>query len=271
MTEPLIAPVKHTAAKRGFKVEDLIVEHVSNQDSVFKNKLLEAMNYNLTTIKKVEVIKPRGYKNSYKNLKTDISIQIETDSKFSKYDTQNISVKLVSSENLAGFNQLDKRWIDTYQKLFNMPDNITNLLKFYTGEFKPSDYINKSAVTKDDRRMFFNEFSLNDQKLILSFFKANIFKIIQTLFVGETNQFTPSWLLVIQNTDSTISSLEESKFKIISIFEAINLFIGDGEVSFSAQGNLKLGNVTMQRKGGDGGKKSANMLQFKINPNLAFN
>ncbi|VEG85476.1 R.HinP1I restriction endonuclease [Campylobacter upsaliensis] len=35
---------------------------------------------------------------------------------------------------------------------------------------------------------------------------------------------------------------------------------------FSPQGSLKIGKVTMQRKGGDGGKESAKMLQFKIDP-----
>ncbi|MCR2123219.1 type II restriction endonuclease, partial [Campylobacter upsaliensis] len=32
------------------------------------------------------------------------------------------------------------------------------------------------------------------------------------------------------------------------------------------QGSLKIGKVTMQRKGGDGGRESAKMLQFKIDP-----
>lgn len=41
-----------------------------------------------------------------------------------------------------------------------------------------------------------------------------------------------------------------------------------GEVVFSLQGSLKIGKVTMQRKGGDGGRESAKMLQFKINPLL---
>ena len=34
------------------------------------------------------------------------------------------------------------------------------------------------------------------------------------------------------------------------------------------QGNLKIGRITMQRKGGDGGRETAKMLQFKINPAL---
>ena len=35
-------------------------------------------------------------------------------------------------------------------------------------------------------------------------------------------------------------------------------------------GSLKVGKITMQRKGGDAGRESAKMLQFKINPCLLF-
>ncbi len=36
------------------------------------------------------------------------------------------------------------------------------------------------------------------------------------------------------------------------------------------QGNIKIGNITMQRKGGDSGRKTAQMLQFKRNPAELF-
>ena len=45
----------------------------------------------------------------------------------------------------------------------------------------------------------------------------------------------------------------------------MNIF-GGGEVKITKQGSLKVGKIGMQRKGGDNGRPSANMLQFKINP-----
>lgn len=39
-----------------------------------------------------------------------------------------------------------------------------------------------------------------------------------------------------------------------------------GEVIINKKGNLKIGKITMQRKGGDGGGESAKQLQFKLNP-----
>ena len=40
----------------------------------------------------------------------------------------------------------------------------------------------------------------------------------------------------------------------------------DGPVLITKRGNLKLGKITIQRKGGNGGGKSAQMLQFKFPP-----
>jgi len=45
----------------------------------------------------------------------------------------------------------------------------------------------------------------------------------------------------------------------------MNVF-ADGSVRITTQGSLKIGKITMQRKGGDAGRDSAKMLQFKINP-----
>ena len=47
-------------------------------------------------------------------------------------------------------------------------------------------------------------------------------------------------------------------------------FYGQGEVLLTKKGNLVIGKVKIQRKGGDGGKDTANMLQFKFDPCLLF-
>ncbi|EAH5200864.1 hypothetical protein D8J80_09915, partial [Campylobacter upsaliensis] len=66
------------------------------------------------------------------------------------------------------------------------------------------------------------------------------------------------WFLVILRLESKI------EWVLKPINEVINFY--GGEVRFSPQGSLKIGKVTMQRKGGDGGRESAKMLQFKIDP-----
>lgn len=47
-------------------------------------------------------------------------------------------------------------------------------------------------------------------------------------------------------------------------------YFGEGEILITPRGSIRIGRITMQRKGGDGGRPSANMLQFKINPTEIF-
>ncbi len=48
-------------------------------------------------------------------------------------------------------------------------------------------------------------------------------------------------------------------------------YFDDGSVEISKKGSLKIGRITIQRKGGDNGRESANMLQFKIDPTELLN
>lgn len=47
-------------------------------------------------------------------------------------------------------------------------------------------------------------------------------------------------------------------------------YFGNGEIIITNRGSFIIGKITMQRKGGDGGRNTANMLQFKINPAELF-
>jgi len=65
-----------------------------------------------------------------------------------------------------------------------------------------------------------------------------------------------------------IVNLKESdgiKWALEPINKVLNHF-GNGEIKITPRGSFKIGNITVQRKGGDNGRESANMLQFKINP-----
>ena len=44
----------------------------------------------------------------------------------------------------------------------------------------------------------------------------------------------------------------------------------NGKIVISNRGTIKIGRITMQKKGGDRGRKTAQMLQFKINPAELF-
>jgi len=167
-----------------------------------------------------------------------------------------LQVKLVS--NPQGFNQIDKRWVDKYAELWNIPADITKLLKLFTGEIKPM-----KKKLKDPRRTLLTEFEKRDQEKILDFFKRDKILIISDILKGR-GEFSADWVLVILKING------KSKWVLKSINEAMNIF-GSGEVQITPRGSLNIGRIGMQRKGGDNGRETAKMLQFKINPVELFN
>ena len=131
--------------------------------------------------------------------------------------------------------------------------DIVKLLKLFTGEIKPT-----KRNLKDSRRMFLFEMDENDQKKIIRFFEDNRILIVSDLLKGR-GEFSADWILVILKANN------ESRWILKSINEAMNVF-GNGDIRITSQGSLKIGKIGMQRKGGDNGRDSAKMLQFKINP-----
>ncbi len=233
-------------AKNGFKNEQNVVDTFNNwQTSSTAQAWLAAMGYNQHQIIRVCAKKVSGCH------KADIQVLVST-AKHTK--CENIQVKLVSNE--AGFNQIDKRWLKDYRQLWNIPEKILKLLQYFTGELAPY----KTAV-KDPRRMFLNELMSTEQKDILEFFNDNKPQIIQDIFKGR-GEYAADWVLVIRKT-------KNSDWVLKPIDEVIRYY-AQGDVSITPRGSLHFGKITMQRKGGDGGRDSAKMLQFKIDPTELF-
>lgn len=235
-------------AKNGFLNEDDIVNKFNawNTDEDAKKWLL-IMQYELSSIEYVKAVKLSGYK-------TDVQVQVTIKLK-EAIDVQNLQVKLVS--NLRGFNQIDKRWVDKYVEMWDMPSPIVSIIKKYTGEIAPS-----IAKPRDKRRMFADEFSETEQTQILSWLNKNKSLIVSDILKGR-GQFSAEWMLVAQKTKTN------SRWILKPMNFCLNHF-GNDEIEITTRGNFKIGRITMQRKGGDGGRNTANMLQFKINPAELF-
>lgn len=237
-------------ARNGFANEDFVRNEFNNwQSSSLGQAWLVAMGYAIDEIEYVRAEKLSGYK-------TDIQVSVSVAIKLKELtDIQNIQVKLISNRN--GFNKIDKRRVDRYAELWNMNPDEIRVLKHYTGELAP--YIDNS---RDSRRMFVDEMSEYDQEILLRFLILNKFLIVSDILKGR-GEFHAEWMLVI------LRSTNEFDWVLRSMNYAMNYF-GNGDIAVTKQGNIKIGNITMQRKGGDGGRPSANMLQFKINPAKLF-
>ncbi|HQX02734.1 MAG TPA: hypothetical protein PKZ44_01360 [Flavobacterium sp.] len=235
-------------AKNGFLNEDDIVFKFNNWNTDEEaQKWLLIMQYKLDEIEYVQAVKVSGHK-------TDVQVQVIIKLK-NIIDAQNLQVKLVS--NPKGFNQIDKRWVDKYVEMWEIQEPIVSILKRYTGEIAPT-----ASKVKDKRRMFAFEFTELEQEQILNWLKNNKTLIISDILKGR-GQLAAEWMLVAQKTKTN------SRWILKPMNYCVNFF-GNGEVEITARGNFKIGKITMQRKGGDGGRITANMLQFKINPAELF-
>ena len=234
-------------AKGGFKNEKDVIDKFNNwQKDEIARKWLEAMGYKLNDIEYVKATKIRG---SYK---ADVQVRIQITIKLkSQSDIQNLQVKLVS--NPQGFNQIDKRWVDKYVEMWNIPNDITRLLKLFTGETKSNE-----KKLRDKRRMFLTEMSKENLNKIINFFENKKILIISDILKGK-GEFSVDWMLVI------LKIKNDKTWALKSINEVLQIF-GNGNVRITDKGSLWIGRIKMQRKGGDGGRNTAKMLQFKINP-----
>ncbi|VEU71644.1 R.HinP1I restriction endonuclease [Mesomycoplasma ovipneumoniae] len=236
-------------AKDGFRNEQHIADKFNDwQNDDEAKEWLTIMGYTLEKIEYVRAIVIRGYK-------ADLNVKVQVKLK-DALDIENIQVKLVS--NKKGFNQIDKRWLKSYNELWNIPLNVYKILRYFTGELKPY----KDNV-RDNRRMFMDELTDEERNLVLDWLNNNKLLIISDILKGR-GEFSAEWVLVAQKLQ------EDARWVLKNINEVINHYFADGKVEVSPGGSIKLGKVMLQRKGGDNGRPTANMLQFKIDPTELF-
>ena len=134
-----------------------------------------------------------------------------------------------------------------------MPPRVYELLQYFCGELTPY------KQSKNKKRMFLNEFSAEDQNLILNWFTENKTLVLNDIIRGR-GRFAAEWVMVVQ--------FKNGKFKnwCIANVNQVVQFMGEGDVKLSSRGSLLIGRILMQRKGGDNGRETAKCLQFKENP-----
>ncbi|WP_159991902.1 hypothetical protein [Pelistega ratti] len=259
-------------AKDGFKTEGIVAEK-------FKNYLLDEqaiewlsiMGYDIGRIENIEAIQiPTRLKYSdiekfgscdnfefvQKYKKADVQVQLTIKINGVIY-RENISIKKANID--SNFNQIDKRSVDTYQKMWKFDEDIAFVLKKFTGEIQPSIY--ESSQLKNKKRWYLDELPINQVNKLIKFFEKNRVLIFSDILKGR-GMLSAEWFLVVkQNIDGSYNWI----FKNIN--EVIN-FYSQGEISISKKGGLNLGKLTAQRKGGTPDPTS---LQFKIKPLDLFN
>jgi len=205
-----------STAKNGFKNEDEIRDKFNNWKNDDDAKIwLGAMNYKLAEIESVVATKPHGEK-------ADVEVRIKTKTGEKR---EGISIKLVSSAN--GFNQIDKRWLSTYAKMWKMPVEVQEALKLFVGESPPI------KPSKAANRMYLNELEPETQKAVIDFFTANKDAIVSDLFSGD-GIHSAGWMMVALKSSPT------PRWVLRTDADAIKFF-SEGKVELTRNGNPKIG------------------------------
>lgn len=269
-------------AKGGFANEKAICKKFNNwKNDNEAQQWLKIMGYDIRQISSVEAIHiPTRLK------KTDVERfglreNYEELMRFKKADAQlrikiiigeivkieNLSLKSVTirkNKPTSGYNQIDKRWVDSYQKIWGFDNDIAFGLKLFTGEIKPSKEIASKVKLKEKRRVYLNEFPEQLRNKIVNFFKNNKILVISDILKGRGG-LSANWMLVTRYDEMR----NATTWTLRDINTTMNFF-GYGNVYISKKGSLHIGRITMQRKGGDAGRPTSNMLQFKIKPCSLF-
>ena len=178
------------------------------------------------------------------------------------FDIKREYISLKKAKHSSGFNQIDKRPVSTYQLFWQFSDHLAQLLRLFTGDLNPQSYLSHEQFNalKDSRRLFLGDLTAEDLNSLLVFFKQNKRRIIADLIQGK-GCFKATWFLVTrENKNGSIDW-------VLKDIHTVCDFFAQGPVKLSPRGSLKLGRITMQRKGGTPDPTS---LQFKINPLQLF-
>ena len=141
-------------------------------------------------------------------------------------------------------------------------DDIATYLKLFTGAVKAKDYpkiVNLHSCRIPERRIYLDELTPQSQNMLIRFFQQNRLLIVSDILHGR-GALAADWMLVtrLQN--------ENVEWVLVDINFAMKHFIS-GDIIISKRGNLHIGGITMQRKGGS---PDPTKLQFKVHPCSLF-
>jgi len=222
----------------GLKVEQRIIDKFNKMDADAR-----AWATLLTNDKTVQVI--QAYKPATQ-IKTDIFLESLTSlGKLNK----TISVKSVKSK--VGSNQLTRFWTSLLVDKFGLENDLANILKRFTGE---ASWNGNRENLKREKLSAHPEHKVERLK---EFFYENKYDLIKWMFTGDENI---DHFMVVTNVGTALPS-----YFIYPMQEVISYYsAGDAVITSRGWGGIKIGRVSIQRKGGDKGKFSACQLQSKI-------
>lgn len=232
-----ISYTNSNTAKNGYKEEFLVCNDL-NKNSDLRKSFFEFLGNNYDHFSRVDG-----------NYKCDIQ---------SNNKVINGQVKKYKK---GQFQQLDRHWIDNLIKYIPELDEVSYILKnLCEYPLLPNKtHIDKSKSIKKLCLSNYSQIELDNFIDILNKHKK---EILNYAFFGTNQKLKPEYLFGVEYKDNIRRKIILYKIKDIIIYlEKLQFRISKRKTV------IKLGNdsiLSLQRKGGDGGKKSSNQLQIKI-------
>ena len=203
-------------AKGGFDNEKIVADKFKNwKNDEDAQEWLKIMGYKLEEIQELKAI-VIPVRLSKKEIEC-FGLNKEEDIEFKKADVQirllikinnlwkfeNISLKRISG---GDYNQVDKRKVDSYKRIWGFCDDIAISLKLFTGEINPltfedySSYIKVNTENLRDskkRRIFLDELKDDKLKKIIQFFDSNKHLVVADVLRGR-GALSAGWLMVVR-------------------------------------------------------------------------
>lgn len=237
MKVKLLSYTNSETAKNGYKEEELICKDLNNE--IIKRALMPILGNEYdecTTI-------------PGKNHKSDIQ------------STNNNMKGQVKKYKKGQFQQLDRHWISDFLK--NVPElnDVSQILKdlFEYPLLPNGKNVDKNKSLKKLCDPNYSQEELNNFLGLLNKYKK---KILEYAFYGTKLEMQPKYLFGVEYEDKKRNKIVVFKIQeVISYLENLQFEISPRKTA------ILLGNdgiISLQRKGGDSGKKSSNQLQIKI-------
>ena len=158
------------------------------------------------------------------------------------------------------FQQVDRHWVKDLIDVIPELENIAYILNEWCHIPLKKDsleYVDKSVGRKLLDITYFKE---NELKLLLDSLNIHKRRILQYAFLGVNGYTEPDYLIGSEYINNI-----RSRICIWKIHDIIDFLEKENFEISHKKSVIKLGDAfSMQRKGGDGGRKSSNQLQMKI-------
>lgn len=250
------------AARWGIKIEQRLIDAINNRNrDALGQRIIESIESSLG-LKFESCLAQKASS----RLKADIIIMC---------DNRRLLISVKEFDVKADYNHVERDYVDSYAKRWDMPTDVYVALKMFVGEVdkqkKPSSIDNLIKEAKSlnmtpgeltkTRRIYLDQMDPQARNTLINFFKTNKERILKEIFTGSENI---NFFVIVKRENDMVS------YYLLTTEDMLNIY-GEGDVALS-DGNLRIGKVILQRKGGNHRTKSgwtdkaASQLQFKIRP-----